>query len=126
MSDRRGGAPRDPRRAGVTLVEVLVALVFLSLVASAVVRLLGTASREMDGAELGLRAALFLAESADLPSGGGPSERSAGPGVLQMEREGGTLRVRYLPPGGDAGLPSDAAPVRGFRAPRSWSIGGDR
>jgi hypothetical protein len=102
-------------------VSVAIAGVGLALA----VRTLSIAGRELEAADLGVRAALFLSELQDAPSfDEGTEERPAGPGRLVPDPEGDALRVEYLPPSGAAQVRSEPA-EGGYSRGRSWSIRGD-
>ncbi len=112
-------------RAGASLAELLVALVILSLGGTLTARALWLASVEIEGAELGLRAALLLSELQDRNGlGAAGEERRAGPGTLIFEGVGGDeLIVRFAPPGAGGASGEEAGALSGgFGAPRSWRL----
>jgi len=118
--------PGAPCR-GTSLAELLVALTILALGGSLTTRVLWLATRDLESAEVGLRAVLLLSEVHD-PRDPDPdgSIRSAGPGRLVAERdEGGGWAVRYEPPeeGGDPSAVGVGIPTSlGFREGREWSL----
>jgi len=91
------------RRRGHSLAELLVALVLIAFGGSLSTRLLVQATREMEGAELALRAALHVLRVERV--GGWEGGIGAGPGVLRIlrwnteepESRGGRV-VQYVPP----------------------------
>lgn len=111
---------RCPPPRGASLIELLVALVILGIGASLSTRVLTHAARELEGAELGLRAVLLIAEAQEngLPA----AERPAGPGRLTLERGvTGSLRVRYESPTGRFGAPRiDGG--HGYLGDRVWHL----
>ena len=119
-------AGRSPGCVGASLAEVLVALTLLGLGASLSMRLLAQAEREIQGAEIGLRAAVLLAET-----GSGIVERSggergaAGPGTLTVQRGTDGLLVRYEPPPGGVPGPKGRLPgMGGYLEAREWRLHG--
>ena len=102
-----------------------MALTLLALGGSLTTRVLYQATLEMESAELGLRATLFMAE---LQAGASADhERTAGPGRLIRDDSStdGSLRVRFDPP---ESLTEATHPFRtrgGFRRPRTWALGED-
>jgi len=106
-------------RRGTSLPELLVALSLLALTGSFSTRLLVHATRDMETAEVGLRAALFLSELWEGTPGGGEMERPVGPGTLIGEGAGVGARVRFEPPGEDS-PPSGGS--GGFQRARSWAL----
>jgi hypothetical protein len=107
------------RQSGTSLAELLVALSLLALTGSLSTRLLVHATRDMETAELGLRAALFLSELWEGSPSGGEVERSVGPGTLIGEGGGKDARVRFEPPGEDSSIPGGSG---GFQRARSWTL----
>jgi len=133
-------------RKGASLAEVLVAVSILAVGGAAATQLLVRAALDLDGAELGLRATLLLAEversgpppqgESGLGSEGPGSEdpgpggeavggRPAGPGRLSVEWEDGWPVVRYEPPDITAGSSGRAAVQGGYRESREWRLRGD-
>jgi hypothetical protein len=111
---------------GASLAELLVALTILAIGGALTTRLLSLAARDLESAEVGLRATLFMAELHDARNPGSiENARSAGPGMLVhvADAEGKSL-IRYLPPhpGSDASGESGMADSKGFLEPRSWSL----
>ncbi len=124
---RRGGSGRWDGRVGASLAELLVALLILSVGGTLTARVLWQAGREIEGAELGVRASLFLSELHDGGGGeGNGSVRSAGPGTLTAETSAeGELIVRYDPPHGvDQASAREEVLSTGFREPRRWRLEG--
>ncbi len=117
--------PGAGRVRGVSIAEVLVSLVLLALGATLSLRVLASASRTVEEAELGLRAAIFLSEIAPVPDAGADTiaPRASGPGWLIPEVEPPeALTIRYEPP--DARDRSGYNPVgpQGFLAEQSWDF----
>jgi len=140
--DTRAGR-RGWRRAqrGASLAEVLVAVSILAIGGAAATQLLVRAAHDLDGAELGLRAVLLLAEverDGPPPDGdSGPASevsgpegqsvigRPAGPGRLTVEWENGWPSARYDPPPGAATGSVGAAGRGGYQEAREWKLRGD-
>lgn len=104
---------------GSSLAELLVALTLLAMGGTLSARLLLQATREMESAELGLRAALFLSERWEGTSWLEGDERPAGPGLLIAEGAGAGARIRFEPPVVQS-APSGGA--GGFLRARVWSL----
>jgi hypothetical protein len=113
-------------RGGASLVELLVALTLLGIGGALSTRVLDLAAREIEGAELELRAVLLVTELHPWP--GTPVEggtRPAGPGVLVAEATGAGWRVLFEPPGGGiAEGGAGSAHSGGFQRPREWVVEG--
>lgn len=106
-------------RDGASLAELLVSLTILAIGGGLSARVLMDATRLMEDAELGLRAALFLSELEEGIPGVEGDVRPAGPGLLIAEGVGITATVRFEPPEGAT------APEKGpggFRRSRRWSL----
>lgn len=106
-------------RDGASLAELLVSLTILAIGAGLSARVLMDATRLMEDAELGLRAALFLSELEEGVPGAEGEERSAGPGLMIAEGVGSSAAVRFEPPEG-ATAPENGP--GGFRRSRRWSL----
>ena len=119
--------PSDPE-AGVSIVELLVSLVILSLGAALSVGVLSSANRRIEQAELDLRAAIYLGElsATNTATWAAPdSARPAGPGRLILETGAGPIAVRYEPPASASGGSGFAQQgLGGFRTARSWRLSG--
>lgn len=115
---------RSDSRRGISLVELLVALTLLALGGSAATRLLILSARELDGAELGLRATLLLAEMSGDPMPAAEVRRAVGAGELVGVGDGAGFVVRYEPPLGGGGG-SLAGYSGGYFVERSWALGED-
>jgi prepilin-type N-terminal cleavage/methylation domain-containing protein len=111
------------RRSGFSLVEVLVALTLFGIGGALSGRLLAQASLEMEGAELGLRAALLLSDlSQEQGQGSGP-ERAVGPGRLVAVVAPDAWIVRFEPGGAAIGSVTPGIPgARGNREAREWRL----
>jgi prepilin-type N-terminal cleavage/methylation domain-containing protein len=103
-------------REGVTLVEVLVAVVLVAVATMLWSSAFTGTLRRLDEAHLGLQAAIRLTEAARARE---PMrvEGDVGPGRMTVRDEGG-IEVRYEPPDADAQEPGSAA----YRQPRSWTL----
>jgi hypothetical protein len=106
---------------GASLAELLVALTLLATGGSLSARLLSQATREMESAEIGLRAVLFLAERWESATSIESEERPAGPGLLIGEGAGIGARVRYDPQAAETESPGGRG---GFLRARDWAIEG--
>ena len=89
-------------RAGATLVELLVALVILSIGMAGVMGMLSVSSRALEHAELSFRAVLVAAEAEGEATEKG--ETSAAVGIFSWQRQSPWgIEVRFEAPGGGAG-----------------------
>ncbi len=99
---------------GFSLVELIVALAILAIGIAGATALLLLAGREMERAEIALRAALLALER---ERGGATSEAPVQGGKIVAESLGGAVIVRFEPtPGGD--------PERPRHPPLVWVFGG--
>jgi hypothetical protein len=101
---------------------LIVAVTILGIGGLLATRLMVEASRELDGAELALRAVLFLSELHRFPDNLRDEEDlEVGPGRFEViEGELGVEGVRYLPPG-EAGGEGHAG-AGGYLRARSWHL----
>jgi general secretion pathway protein I len=114
------GAKRAPasRAGGFSLLEVLVAFVILSLVATALFRLFGGALNNASAADDYSRAAL-LAESVLAETAAGPLRESVVQGDAEEGRMRWTARVSaYTPPGVNPDLERQSEPMQ----TRLWRV----
>jgi len=106
-------------RVGATLVEVAVAVAVLSIGLALATRTLELAARELDGADLGVRALLLLSEIHDgFASREEVGARPGGPGLLLPSWDGDDLRVDYEPHAGGG----REAVRGGYFERRSWTL----
>ncbi len=107
---------------GISLVEVLVALVLFGVGGSLCVRVLADVGRSVRGVELGLHALFLLSELTRPPAPGDPEPavRAVGAGRLLPEIDpGGIPLVRYEP--------SEPSAVEGgdpFHRHQTWRLDG--
>jgi len=106
------------------MAELIVAVTILGIGGILATRLMVEASRELDGAELALRAVLLLSELHRFPDTGLEAEGlDVGPGRFEViEGELGVEGLRYLPPG-DAGEEGHAG-AGGYLRSRRWHLDG--
>jgi len=107
------------------MAELIVAVTILGIGGLLATRLMVEASRELDGAELALRAVFLLSELHHFPDTPRETEGlEVGPGRFEViEGDLGVEGVRYLPPGSSGG--EGPAGAGGYLRARSWHMDGD-
>lgn len=109
-------------RSGISIVEVLVALLVLTVGMSLSMRVLSLASRSLDESELGLQALFVLSELTDA-NRRAVDPRPAGPGRLVPDLDSAGLpTVRYEPPAGGAGGDEAGNGVGPYMRPHEWRL----